>query len=67
MAKKLKYSLVAQFLDANGYDEGSFCVFLGISRERLKEIRMGAEPTDAEIMEFCDCVGIHPGVLVDET
>lgn len=63
---KLKFTLVDEFLDANGYDLVSFCGFLGIRPERYKEIKEGADITTEEMIAFCECVGAHLGVLIDK-
>lgn len=64
---KLRFTLINEFLDANGYDLVSFCGFMGIRPERYKEIEAGADDvTTEELIAFCECVGAHPGVLIDK-
>lgn len=62
---KINFDMVYDYLSANGYDETSFCGFLGVPKERYKELEDGGTPDDSEVMAFCECLGIHPGILVD--
>jgi hypothetical protein len=63
----LKFNLIYDFLDDNGYDTTSFRGFLNMTKERYRELENGAEPTDEEAMAFCDALSLDPSVLLDKT
>lgn len=64
---KIRFAPVYEYLHANGYDETSFCGFLGIPKERYKEIEDGAPVVEEELNAFCEVLGMHPGVLIDKS
>ena len=62
---KLKFDIVHDFIDATGYDWGSFCVFVGITKPRMKEIAESGECSEAEWYKIAEGIEIHPQILVD--
>lgn len=64
---KIRFDPVYEYLYANGYDETSFCGFLGIPKNRYKQIENGDDASDDEIGAFCECLSMHPSVLIDKS
>ncbi len=65
---KIKFDMIHEFIEATGYDWGSFCVFTKIPSARMRQIAEGADDvTKEEWLALAEGIEAYPQILVDNS